>query len=255
MRGDDGSYYIMATDLNIAQTNWGAAVTTGSRGIFVWQSTDLINWTDERLITVEDATAGMVWAPSGVSLDGTFHVFWSSRFFAADDGAHTGTASSYVIRTASTSDFRTFSRPSNYAEVAGTNLIDQEFLHLDGDSWIRLLKNETLSPGRNFLETSSTGLFGQWTRVGDYVTDETDSAEGAALYMDNLDAGVLHMAQDKYTTEQGYVLYDKSTAEVADGSVLWKRSAQQTYPAVNKHGSFIQLTGDQYTALNDHFVR
>lgn len=39
---------------------------TGSRGIFVWESTDLVNWTDERLVTVEDETAGMVWAPDAV---------------------------------------------------------------------------------------------------------------------------------------------------------------------------------------------
>lgn len=48
------------------QTTWDAAQRTGSRGIFVWESTDLVNWTNERLVTVEDATAGMVWAPEAI---------------------------------------------------------------------------------------------------------------------------------------------------------------------------------------------
>lgn len=39
---------------------------TGSLGIFVWESTDLVNWTDERLVSVEDDAAGMVWAPDAV---------------------------------------------------------------------------------------------------------------------------------------------------------------------------------------------
>ena len=39
---------------------------TGSRGIFVWESTDLVNWVKERLVVVEDATAGMVWAPEAI---------------------------------------------------------------------------------------------------------------------------------------------------------------------------------------------
>lgn len=32
----------------------------------MWESTDLINWGNERLVEVEDATAGMVWAPEAI---------------------------------------------------------------------------------------------------------------------------------------------------------------------------------------------
>jgi len=77
-------WYIIGTDLDIGkarrrlsllsrtgtlttpQTSWNAAVRTGSRGIFVWESTDLVNWVKERLVVVEDATAGMVWAPEAI---------------------------------------------------------------------------------------------------------------------------------------------------------------------------------------------
>ncbi len=76
-------WYIVGTDLDIGkvrrargcvrlasadrwQTNWGASQRTGSRGIFVWESTDLINWENERLAVVEDNTAGMVWAPEAI---------------------------------------------------------------------------------------------------------------------------------------------------------------------------------------------
>ncbi|CAO1612872.1 unnamed protein product [Sympodiomycopsis kandeliae] len=243
-----GKFYLMATDLNIASTNWGAAVTTGSRSLIIWESTDLINWSAERLVEVEDETAGMVWAPSAVYQNGEFHVFWSARFFQANDPQHTGQATDYVIRHATTTDFKTFSNPTDYAGIKGTNLIDQDFLQIEGDNWIRVLKNETLNPGRVFQEKSSTGLFGTWTRVGDYTTDETSSAEGAALFKDNLDPNVFHMAQDKYDTAFGYVLYSKK-GDVNDPNVLWTR-AQSEFPTVNKHGQFLQLDQGRFDALN-----
>lgn len=55
-----------AGDLTSEQTTWDAAQRTGSRGIFVWESTDLVNWGNERLVMVEDTTAGMVWAPEAI---------------------------------------------------------------------------------------------------------------------------------------------------------------------------------------------
>lgn len=54
---------------------------TGSRGIFIWESTDLINWTGERLIEVENESAGMVWAPDAFwdESQGQYLVHWASK--------------------------------------------------------------------------------------------------------------------------------------------------------------------------------
>lgn len=88
--------------LTEAQTTWDAAQRTGSRGIFVWESTDLINWTNERLVQVEDKTAGMVWAPEALwdANKGQYLVHWASKFYAASDTGHTGTPSNIKIRFA-----------------------------------------------------------------------------------------------------------------------------------------------------------
>lgn len=84
------------------QTSWDAAQRTGSRGIFVWESTDLITWKNERLVQVEDKTAGMVWAPEALwdANKGQYLVHWASKFYAASDTAHTGTPSNIKIRFA-----------------------------------------------------------------------------------------------------------------------------------------------------------
>lgn len=38
----------------------------GPRGIFVWESTHLVNWRDEWLVAVENSTAGMARAPEAI---------------------------------------------------------------------------------------------------------------------------------------------------------------------------------------------
>jgi hypothetical protein len=58
--------HVIPINQGYCQTSWDAAERKGSRGIFVWESTDLVNWTNERLVNVEDATAGMVWAPEAL---------------------------------------------------------------------------------------------------------------------------------------------------------------------------------------------
>jgi hypothetical protein len=235
-------------------TTWGASVTTGSPCIFVWQSKDLIKWTDERLLRVESDAAGMVWAPSAVTQGSTIHVFWSSRFFAENDPSHKGPATKYVIRTAQTTNFRTFTTPTTYAVDKESNLIDQELLQLHDDNWIRIVnKNDTGGIGRNYLQSSTSGLFGEWTK-GKHVTTEKTAAEGAALYRDNLDPDLLHMAQDNYMTDHGYILYQKRVS-LLDTAAPWTRSTNQSYPKANKHGSFISLTQDQYTLLDKYYVR
>jgi hypothetical protein len=54
---------------------------TGSRGIFIWESTDLVTWTNERLVTVEDKTAGMAWAPDAFwdASKGQYFVHWAAQ--------------------------------------------------------------------------------------------------------------------------------------------------------------------------------
>lgn len=48
------------------QTTWDSAQRNVSRSIFVRESTNLVDWTSEGLVTVEEATAGMVWAPEAI---------------------------------------------------------------------------------------------------------------------------------------------------------------------------------------------
>ena len=54
IRSPEGDkFYMIATDLKINGGNgWGAAQTAGSQSLMVWDSTDLVNWSDQRMVDV-----------------------------------------------------------------------------------------------------------------------------------------------------------------------------------------------------------
>ncbi|KAI5923517.1 glycosyl hydrolase [Camillea tinctor] len=240
-------WYIIGTDLNIGKTNWDAAQRTGSRGIFVWESTDLVNFSGERLVTVEDSTAGMVWAPEAIwdASKNQYLVHWASKFYSSSDTGHTGTPSTIRIRYAYTSDFKTFSSPQTYIDYSPTNIIDLDILPLDntGNNYLRFMKDE--SAKTVFVESSSTGLFGSWTRAGGSSGIIASGVEGPAAYHDNTEDGKVHVLLDFYGSD-GYRPYE-STDPAAN---KWSASNRSKFPSNLRHGSILPINQTFYNALN-----
>lgn len=237
-------WYIIGTDLDIAKTTWDASQRTGSRGIFVWESTDLLTWTSERLVTVEDPTAGMVWAPSAIfdPQKGQYLVYWASKFYPTSDPSHTGTPSSIRIRSAYTPDFKSFSKPTDYISRSPTNVIDLEILPLGNNNFARFMKDE--SAKTVFSELSTTGLFGTWTRQGGATAVIQKSVEGPAVFWDNVTPGKAHLLLDYYGGD-GYKPFEST--DVKGGK--WTASEAGSWPKGLRHGSVLPVTGAQVERL------
>ncbi|KAF2733390.1 hypothetical protein EJ04DRAFT_605660 [Polyplosphaeria fusca] len=237
-------WYIIGTDLEIGKTTWDAAQRTGSRGIFVWESTDLINWTNERLVTVEDATAGMVWAPSAIwdAEKGQYLVHWASKFYPTSDPQHKGSPSAIRIRYAHTTDFKTFSAPADYINKSPTNIIDLDILSLGSNAYARFMKDE--SAKTVFTEVSSNGLFGTWTRPGGANAVIASGVEGPAVYWDNQVEGRAHLLLDYYGSD-GYRPYEST--DVKGGK--WSASDRSAFPKNLRHGSVLPVNGTMVSAL------
>ncbi|RDW65134.1 glycoside hydrolase family 44 protein [Coleophoma cylindrospora] len=238
---DRSQWFIIGTDLDVkvAGFSWNRATRSGSRGIVVWKSSNLVDWSESTLVTVEDDTAGMVWAPSAVWDDASqqFYVFWSSRFYSASDTNHTGTGSLDRIRYARTKDFTTFTTPQDYIKLADTPLIDQEFQYLGTPGhFARFLKNETGS--HVYQELTTEGLFGTWTRVAGFVRPE-GSREGPACFADNVTPGLYHLLLDDYTE---YLPYQSSNIDTHPN---WQSSNYTNYPRGLKHGSVTPLLASE----------
>lgn len=239
-------WYIVGTDLNIGKTTWDASQRTGSKGIFVWESADLVNWVNERLVTVEDATAGMVWAPEAIwdPAREQYMVYWASKFYPASDAKHTGSPSNTQIRYAYTSDFRTFSAPQTYINKAPTDIIDLTVLPLDNNgTFLRFMKDETKK--NVFVEVSTSGLFGTWTRPGGSSAIIQSSVEGPAAYLDNATPGKVHLLLDFYGGD-GYRPYESTNPASNSG---WTASSRTGFPANLRHGSVLPINQTLYGAL------
>jgi len=116
IRSPEGDkFYQIATDLKIyGNGDWDASQRTGSKSIMVWESTDLVHWTDQRLVKVSPDTAGNTWAPEAFYDEGlgAYVVFWASKLYDATDPGHTGSTYNRVMY-ATTRDFWTFSEPKH----------------------------------------------------------------------------------------------------------------------------------------------
>ena len=94
LRSPEGdTFYLIATDLSVYtrggwNNNAGQATKTGSHSITIWESHDLVKWTDARLIEVAAPKAGMAWAPEMIYCEetGEYLIFFSSTIL--DDPAN-----------------------------------------------------------------------------------------------------------------------------------------------------------------------
>ncbi len=79
----------------------------------VWESTDLVNWSEQRMVEVARDDAGCTWAPEATYDEketGEYIVYWASR--VAEDGY--GKQRVYYAKTR---DFYTFTEPEVMIET------------------------------------------------------------------------------------------------------------------------------------------
>lgn len=105
-------YWILGTDLHAEGGGSGGSgwnQLSASQNLVVWESTDLVNWSEPRLVYAGFDTAGCVWAPEAIYDDttGDYVVYWSARDYSKN-GTEENALRVYVCRTR---DFNTFSEP------------------------------------------------------------------------------------------------------------------------------------------------
>ncbi|KAL4905548.1 hypothetical protein BDW74DRAFT_177918 [Aspergillus multicolor] len=248
-------YFIITTDLDInaAGFSWDEATRRGSRGLVIWRSTNLVDWNEPYLATIESPEAGMAWAPSVVwnSTEEQYYLFWASRLYTSSDKNHTGLANLDRIRYATTPDFITFSEAADYVALDNENipLIDQEFLFLgDEGHYARFLKDENVL--HVYQETTTSGLFGEWTRTegqeGAYI--RTSVYEGPAAFPDVRVDGRYYLLMDNYEEYVAFVSEDVLSGE-------WTQLGfnETGLPRGLKHGNVFLLTGSEYEAVLERY--
>ncbi|KAI1340790.1 beta-xylosidase/Xylanase [Xylariaceae sp. FL0016] len=260
MRSVDGDkFFLLATDLSIGSgTSWGDAVTDGSRYLEIWETSDLVTWSDQRHVLVSPETAGMTWAPEAYYDDelGTYVVYWASALYAEDDTEHTGDTYDYMMY-ATTDDFVTFSDPVVWQD-AGTSRIDSTVLEVD-DVYYRFTKDEGASTGcADIIEESASDLtasLGSWTEVATCIGTNagTSAVEGPTIFKANADdvnGEKYYLFVDEYTS-RGYIPLE--TEDIANPS--WTISSSYTLPTSPRHGTVIPITADELSTITASYAK
>src|SRR5690625_3235480 len=284
-------FFMIATDLKIAGLPGGFATaqTRGSLHIEVWESDDLVNWSDQRHVQVSSDYAGNTWAPEAFwseELD-TFVVFWASNLYDTTDPSDRTAPTYNRMMYATTDDFVTFSEPQVWIDVrrgSGLGMIDSSVALVDG-TYHRFTKDEASMTIRHevstdLLATVSGSLPGregpadEWTLVKERVASGLPngepgrtftSGEGPSIFPAN--AGdvnglewFLFIDQPNYHGGPNYYI-PYGTNDLTDGeawqplgSKLRQNLPQNSDGGKPRHGTVIPVTRAEYERVLEAYA-
>ena len=251
IRSPEGDkFYLIATDLKINGGNgWTAAQENGSQSLMVWESTDLVNWSDQRMVEVSaDIDAGCTWAPEATydELTGEYVVYWASK--VESDGY-----AKQRVYYAKTRDFYTFTEPQVYIDKDQSS-IDTTMIENDG-TYYRYTKNEggaTNEVGALtktiFLEKSDSVL-GEFTSISSESLNDNQWVEGPTIFKLNNDDA----AEDTWCLLVddfgGIGYYPLLTTDLDSGEFTSPEIGTFKMPSRARHGTPIRITAEEYANI------
>ncbi len=250
IRSPEGDkFYLIATDLKInGNNNWDLAQRQGSRSIMVWESVDLVNWSEQRMVEIAPENAGNTWAPEVIYDEeaGQYVVLWASKLY--DNADHSG-SSHQRIMYATTRDFYTFSEPQVYMDY-GYSIIDTTLVKEDGNVY-RFTKDErengVQTPNGKFVmqEVGDSIFADEFTTVAAGIGKGVIArGEGPTVFKSNTsDKWYLYI--DEFGS-QGYVPFE--TTDLASGN--WTKSEGAKLPGNPRHGTIIPVTASEFAKLS-----
>ena len=277
--GEGDRFYLIATDLNIHRRGgWGeaAATETGSTKLVVWESTDLVNWSEPRFPDVagDIPNAGMAWAPEAFwdEETGQYYVYWATR---ADGNTEYGDSVDVYLST--TRDFVNFTEPIKWIDrdnsVIDTTMIQvgDWYYRASGDGEITIERSKKIDAVTAAPEAVTSGPDDEWVLVDtlNNIMDGDGDCEGGENYTgaclegpelfkyNDADTGDVDelwgLIADQYAMGRGYVPFsttDLNSAEASD----WNKVEDVDFGDLKKrHGGILPITEAEHERIRDHY--
>lgn len=255
-------FYMIATDLSIYNNkSWMEAGSNGSHSIVVWESDDLVNWSEPWMSEIAPENAGCTWAPEFIydEKTGEYVVYWASTTLEVDgDKNITQEYENHTIYYCKTRDFRSFTEPQAYhsggmdANGKPVKVIDSTMIENNG-TYYRYTKNES----KGIIEIDkSDAVLGSFTPIASQsLTTDLMNAQGAVegpiifklneKTADGQDQWCLMV--DRYAKGQGY--YPLLTTDLESGEFTMLDGSQFSMPSKYRHGYVMPVTAAEYSAL------
>ncbi len=240
-QAQDGSYYVLATDLNTENgTNWG-----NNTKMMVWHlnsMADLANttpWFIDTNSIIKDAgisdNVSRAWAPEAIwdPEVGHYMLFWSVGYI----NGHTYMYYSY------TDDFKTLlTKPQQLIRTDGDN-IDGNITY-DGTKYYLWFKNESNSRIGYATSNHASGPYSQETAFYDNLLD---TLEGPEIYQ--LQSGNYILLADYFNSNVSY-FGSYMTAETPDKITTENKIKDNRINHLSpRHGSIMNITTEEYNKL------
>lgn len=249
-----GKYYIFATDLSLSygmrgqyHHSWDEIGRNGSKCLSVWESADLVSWSEQKLVKLGDEDFGCLWAPDIIynrkSDDYVLH--WSS----AHRSNHYGPKAIYYSRT---KDFAHFSKPEVLYRKEDSGVIDSAMYEEDGRYYLFVKSEKNPS---NIILLKSGNVTGPFERVEAF--DESMAAIEAGQYEAptavRLEDGRWSLFLDYYGVPgegQGYVPF---VADSMESGRFVRSDEKFHFPYGYKHGTIIKISTEEYERIRNHY--
>ncbi|SDP22344.1 Alpha-L-arabinofuranosidase B (ABFB) domain-containing protein [Streptomyces sp. cf386] len=233
-------YWIIATDLCIGcGQSWDDAINNGSRNLVVWESKDLVTWSQPWLLNVAGAIPDgrNAWAPEAIWNPATndYVLYWATN-------ATLNGVLKHRIYAARTTDFRTITTPQVYIDRPGTQgIIDTQIVEVpSGVGNFRYVRAS--GDGQITLEGSNS-ILGSWTGLGNLSgIGLTGSQVEGPMWMKFRDRDEWTLYLDQYAAGKGYMPV-LTTNPSAPGAFKLPASGSYSLGGTKKrHGSILNLT-------------
>ncbi|WP_337099872.1 glycoside hydrolase family 43 protein [Paenibacillus sp. YIM B09110] len=236
----DQKFYIIATDLRIAGgKGWDVAQYSGSRAIIVWESSDLVHWSQERSIEIDLPGAGCVWAPESIYDEETEEhlIFWASMVEKDEQPAK------QIIYSSRTKDFKSFSKPEIYIEREN-HIIDTTIIK-EGGVYYRFSKDETKKCIA--VEHSRSLSRSSFVDLNSPMLDSILGVEGPAVFKFN-DRNEWCLLIDQFAAQKGYL--PLVTDDLSSGRFRVLSENEYDFgDTLKRHGSILNITRAEYESL------
>lgn len=252
-RTKEGKFYILATDASLAygmrnqyHHSWEELSRNGSKCLSMWESEDLVNWKEQKLVQVADDSFGCVWAPDIIydKETGDYVVHWSSAHACNQFGGK----GIYYSRT---KDFEHFTKPQVLYRRDDGDIIDSAIYEENGMFYL-FVKSRQDPEGLQLLRS-------------DRVTGEYQVVEAFEESMKHLEGGVyeaptaVKLADGRWSlyldyfgvpgAGQGYVPF--LAESLADGRFT-RADAEFSFPYGFKHGTILTISEEEYERVKSH---
>ncbi|WP_406212188.1 glycoside hydrolase family 43 protein [Streptomyces canus] len=248
VRSPDGSkYWIIATDLCIGcGQSWSDSTSNGSRNLVVWESTDLVTWSQPWLLNVAGAIPDgrNAWAPEAIWDPATndYVLYWATN-------ATLNGVLKHRIYYARTTDFRTITTPQLYIDRPGTQgIIDTQIVEvLSGVGNYRYVRAS--GDGQITLEGSNS-ILGTWTDLGNLSgIGLTGSQVEGPMWMKFRDRNEWTLYLDQYAAGKGYMPVATNNPSVTGTYQLPTSGTYSLGGTKKRHGSILNLTAAEDTRI------